>query len=290
MTWGILLALSAALIYGFLGICFEVAGKRGYNVWDVILIKQFTGFAIGLGCTTLLGWNVLDWKLVGLGAIGAVAYITTLAAYLVASRDKNIAINWTIVNLSVVVPIVLSVIWFGDAFTVSKFLGVVLTILSIVLISGAFSRRSANVSASSSWVFYISLAFLLNGVLVIIFRFVPQQEGALFTVYFYGISFLLVLPYKVVADRKWRFSRGIVVVSVGGAVTHWSGIMLTIAALAAVGRVSQQTGIIVYPITNGLVIPVGVILGVLLLKQHVNRQTLIGVGVGVAALVCLFLP
>jgi drug/metabolite transporter (DMT)-like permease len=225
-----------------------------------------------------------------IGAIGAVAYVTTLAAYLVASRDKNIAVNWTIVNLSVVVPIVLSVIWFGDAFTVSKFLGVVLTILSIVLISGPFSRGTAKVSAGSSWVFYISLAFLLNGVLVIIFRFVPQQEGALFTVYFYGISLLLVLPYKAAADRKWRFSRGIVVVSVGGAVTHWSGIMLTIAALAAVGRVSQQTGIIVYPITNGLVIPVGVVLGVLLLKQRVNRRTLIGVGVGVAALVCLFLP
>ncbi len=66
--------------------------------------------------------------------------------------------------------------------------------------------------------------------------------------------------------------------------------MLTIAALARVGQTSKETGVIVYPITNGLVIPVGVILGVILLKQRLNLRVTIGVAIGVAALVCLFLP
>jgi multidrug transporter EmrE-like cation transporter len=56
-----------------------------------------------------------------------------------------------------------------------------------------------------------------------------------------------------------------------------------------VSKVSKETGVIVYPITNGLVIPIGVILGVILLKQHLNRRTGIGVAVGVAALICLFI-
>jgi drug/metabolite transporter (DMT)-like permease len=289
MTAGILLALAAAVIYGFLGVIFEIAGKRQYKVWDVIMVKQFAGLCIGFACTALLRLSFLDWRLLGLGLIGAVAYVVTLAAYLVASREKNIATNWTIVNLSVVVPILLSVIWFGDAFTLTKGLGALLTILSIVLIGGASARASGHASTSSRWLACITVAFLLNGILVILFRFVPEREGTLFTTYFYGISFLLVAPYKLLADRTWKPARGLITVSVGGAITHWSGIMLTIAALAHVGRVSKEAGVIVYPITNGLVIPVGVILGVLLLKERMSRRTGIGVAVGVAALVCLFI-
>ena len=149
-------------------------------------------------------------------------------------------------------------------------------------------RRPA-ARASSRWFISITIAFLLNGVLVILFRFVPEGYGALFTVYFYGISFLLVLPYKLMRDRTVSLTRGLVGVSVMGAITHWSGIMLTVAALSQVAKVSSQTGIIVYPITNGLVIPVGVILGVLILRQHINRRTVLGVSTGVCALVCLFL-
>lgn len=70
--------------------------------------------------------------------------------------------------------------------------------------------------------------------------------------------------------------------------TDWMGIMLTIVALSHIGKVSKETGVIVYPITNGLVIPGGVIWGVLLRKQHVDRRTGIGVALGVLALVCLF--
>ena len=290
MIEGILLAFSAAVTYGFLGVIFEIAGKRQYKVWDVILVKQFTGLCIGLACTALLRLPFLDWRLLGLSLIGAIAYVVTLAAYLVASREKNIATNWTIVNLSVVVPILFSILWFGDAFTLTKVFGVVFTILSIVLIGGASTSLSGQEKTSSRWLSCIMLAFLLNGILVILFRFFPEREGALFTAYFYGISFVLVAPYKLLADRTWHPAKGLIGVSTAGAVAHWSGIMLTIAALSHISKVSKETGVIVYPITNGLVIPVGVILGVVLLKQRINRRTGIGVALGVLALVCLFIP
>jgi drug/metabolite transporter (DMT)-like permease len=289
MIEGVLLALSAAVVYGFLGVAFEVAGKRKYKIWDVILVKQSTGFLVGLLCTVALRVPFFDLRLLKLGLIGAIAYVVTLAAYLVASREKTIAANWTIVNLSVVVPILLSVVWFGDAFTLMKALGGILTVASIVIIGAASGSGSSQKKASYQWVAFITLAFLLNGVLVILFRFVPPGEGTAFTMYFYGISALLVAPYKLLVDRSWSPPKGLVSISVAGAVTHWSGIMLTIAALARVSQVSKQTGVIVYPITNGLVIPIGVILGVILLKQHLNRRTGIGVAVGVVALVCLFI-
>lgn len=290
MIEGLLLALAAAFVYGFLGISFEIAGKRLYKVWDVILVKQSTGFLIGIVCTIALHVPLLDRRLMWLGAIGAASYVLTLSAYLMASRERNIASNWTIVNLSVAMPILISVVFFGDAFTASKSVGVVLTLLSIILIGRTSSNKAGKMWRGSRWLIYITIAFLLNGVLVILFRFVPPGREALFTVYFYGISVIFVFFYKAIFDRTAQFNRGLVGVSVMGAVTHWSGIMLTMSALALVAKVSNQTGVIVYPITNGLVIPIGVFLGALLLKQHIDRRVGLGVGIGVVALICLFLP
>jgi drug/metabolite transporter (DMT)-like permease len=290
MTQGILLALLAATIYGFLGISFEIAAKRHYPVWDVIVYKQLTGFVIGLVFAIVKGLPLYEPRLIGLGLLGAVAYLVTLAAYLTASRERDIAANWTVVNLSVVVPILISIFWFKDAFTIMKALGVAFTLASIVLIGGGGGRKTSAGSPPSRWMRYISIAFLLNGVLVILFRFVPENSSALFTVYFYGISFLLMLPYKLARRTGVVPDRNLYLVSAMGAVTHWSGIMLTMAALAVVGHVSSQAGVIVYPITNGLVIPIGVLLGAWLLKQHLNLRTAVGVVMGMAALALLFLP
>ena len=290
MVRGILLALAAATIYGFLGISFEIAAKRHYPVWDVILYKQLTGFLIGLGFTAALGLPLYSPDLVGLGLIGAFAYVVTLAAYLTASRERDIAANWTIVNLSVALPILVSVFWFKDAFTTTKAIGVLLTLASIALIGGGGSPSSAVTGRHAHWLKFISIAFLLNGVLVILFRFVPEGYSALFTVYFYGISFLMVLPYKLYQNSRLVPGSGLFAVSAAAAATHWSGIMLTMTALSVAGRVSANAGVIIYPITNGLVIPIGVVLGVWLLHQKLAARTAAGVGLGMAALVFLFLP
>jgi len=206
---------------------------------------------------------------------------------LMASRERDIAANWTIVNLSVVLPLLVSVVWFHDPFTLTKAMGVAFTLGSILLIGGGVQdlRRQWN---DSRWLRYILGAFLLNGVLAMLFRFVPDGFGALFTFYFYGISVLLAVPPMVVTHAS-RPAPGLLPVAALGAATHWGGIMLTMGALSAVSRVSDQAGLIVYPITNGLVIPIGVVLGVILLRQRIARRAVFGVLSGMAGLTMLAL-
>ncbi len=288
MTLGILLAVAAAVVYGFLGIGFEMAGKRRYPVWDVILYKQLAGFLIGMGVWAAGGGAFFSSRLLLLGLIAAASYIAGLAAYLVASRERDIAANWTVVNLSVVIPIVLSVVWFGDRFTAAKAAGVAFTLLSIVTVGGGF-RGVTGGTGVSRWARAIAVAFFFNAWLPVLFRFVPPGSEALFTVYFNGLSVPMLVLYKLLRDPKWRRPEGMLAVSLLTAATHWGGIMLTMLALVRVGTVSSQAGVIVYPITNGFVIPVGVLLGVVLLKQRIGLRAAAGVAFGVAGLVFLFL-
>lgn len=288
MTKGILLALAAAWIYGLLGISLEVAGKRLYPIWVFNLFKMLTGFLLGLVTTLLLRLPLYVPKLFWLGLVGALTFPLTTAAYLRASRERDIAANWTILNLSVVLPILISVWWFGDQFTWAKGIGVIFTVAAIILIGGGFQGLTLD-SLKGGWFGYISIAFLLNGWLVVMFRFVPASLGPLFTLYFYGLSVLLVIPIQWASGESWRPTRAVLGIAAFSALTHWSGIILTILALTAVANVSRQAGLIVYPITNGLVIPAGVLLGMFLLKQKISLRTGIGVLCGMIALAILSL-
>lgn len=288
MTGGILLAVLAAVLYGFLGITFEVAGKRRYDVWEVMFWKQLAGFLIGFVVWRLTGaTEFYQPPLVALALCGACSYIITLSAYLTASRERDIAANWTILNLSVVIPILVSIFWFGDALTAARGMGVALTVVSIAVIGGGLRGAAA---AGSGWWRLIGIAFLFNSVLVILFRFVPPGQETLFTAYFYGLSVPMLAIVHLIHKGRWRPPADLLAISAGGAATHWSGIVLTMLALVSVAKHSGQAGVIVYPITNGLVIPIGVILGAVLLKQPVRGRAAAGVVLGMAGLVFLFLP
>jgi len=63
--------------------------------------------------------------------------------------------------------------------------------------------------APPQWVLWITVAFLLNGWFIVLLRFVPEGLGALFTFYFYGLSALLTLVYKLAVRENWSRSKGI---------------------------------------------------------------------------------
>jgi len=284
----ILLALLASLIYGFLGICFQIAGERRLQILDFMFLKQLIGFLLGLILSLYMGVPIYQPRLVLLGSIGALSYIITLGAYLKATREREIAASWTVVNLSVAFPIASSVLWFGDPFTWTKAVGVILTLLSIIFISGGFKPESWK-NVNVTWFKWILVAFLFNGWLAALFRFVKSDEGPLFTTYFYGLSFLYLLIPPLWKRQLPKVNKTMLWVSAGGAFTHWAGIVLTILALNLIAPVTNSPGVIIYPITNGLVIPVGVLLGMILLKEKTNRSTATGVVCGVAALILFFL-
>jgi drug/metabolite transporter (DMT)-like permease len=284
MTKGIMLALLAATLYGFLGVAFELAAKREYPNWDFMMYKQLCGTILGLAMALALRGPFTEPRILVLALVGAVFYLATLWAYLTASRERDIAANWTILNLSVAVPVCLSVFQFHDKFSFSKAAGFGFTVLAIVLISGVGAKK---VDFTRRWVRWIAVAFLLNGWFVILLRFVPEKLSALFTFYFYGLSALMTLLYKVIVGETFSRQKGIYWVAALGAVTHWSGIMLTIVALYLVGQVSAQAGLIVYPITNGLPIVMGIVIGSVVLRQMITTREKWGIACGVVAMALL---
>ena len=288
MITGVLLALTASLVYGFLGVTFEAAAKRNYAPWDFIFWKQLCGAVLIFGVLVIMQTPLFHVQVLWLATIGALSYVLTCYCYLTASRDRDIAANWTILNLSVLVPLGVSILWFGDKFSGTKAIGAALTIVAIVLVGG--KTNLTGIKGASRWKTFIFGAFLLNGVLSTLFRWVPPGDSFLFVADFYAVSCLMALPFKLRFKPADAPTQGLLAWAAGGAVSHCAGMLLTMAALAAVTKVSQQPGLIVYPITNGFVIPLGVVLGALILHQVIDARRKLGVAVGMAGVILLSLP
>jgi len=286
MLKGLLIAALATLASGCLGVIYEITGKKRYNIFEFMIYIQGFGLLFGLALTLALRVPLIDRRLFLLAGISSVTYLATLAAYLMAARVRDIGANWSILHLSTVVPVVFSIAYFHDRFTAIKGIGLALVAVAVVVIGGGSRKRLAD-KLTLSWAMYITIAFLMNGWAAVIFRFVPKESAALFTLYFYGLTFLAVLVRKIFV-RGWPAS-GLILAGLGGAAAQWTGVVMTILALDIIAKVNSQAGLIVYPIANGLGTPVGVLLGALLLHQHVSRRAWAGIGCGLVALLCLTL-
>ena len=94
---------------------------------------------------------------------------------------------------------------------------------------------------------------MLNGVSVMLFRFVPREFSSLYICFFFGLSSLGLLAYRLATRRSVFYkSNGLYVVSALSAISQCVGIVLTILALDIAAKSSSQAGLIVFPITNGL--------------------------------------
>lgn len=87
-----------ATVHGCLGVAFELAAKTQYPNWDFALYKQLFGTILGLLFVFWLKLPLYENRILAIALAGAVCYVATPWAYLTASRERDIAANWTILN------------------------------------------------------------------------------------------------------------------------------------------------------------------------------------------------
>ena len=244
------------------------------------------GTIIGLFFVLLRKVPLFSLRILEISLLGTSCYLMGLWSYLTASRERNIAANWTVLNLSVAVPITASVLWFHDTLTFSKVIGILLTLVAVVLVGEIGVKE---VGYTRKWLRYILIALLLNGISITLFRFIPKALADLYILYLFGLSTLGLLVYRLTTRQSLFADSGVYWVSACSAISQCLGIVLTIWALAIVSNLSSQTGLVVFPITNGLPIPIGVVMGSVILKQKVTLRVACGVGLACIATTLLAL-
>jgi len=129
-----LFAFLSLVFFSLFGLFFKLSSYKKCNPiavnMNTLLFASITAFLF-----FLISFNQYNGRVVLLGLCGGTFLFLTFIFILYALRDGKISICWTIYNLGMVIPVIVSVLLWKEAIDIKKITGFVLICSSIILIS-----------------------------------------------------------------------------------------------------------------------------------------------------------
>jgi uncharacterized membrane protein len=224
------------------------------------------------------------------GAAGALS-IVSMPVFMAAVSRGDLSITWLALTLSFALASGLALIFPGEHVKPLGLLGLLLAVATMVMLGLDVARRMKTGTGGfkKGWFFFMSIAFVLNGLTVYAFTpatyFAPDKSlvhGLGFLIAFAGVIVLGSLPLVVLKKGGGALRPGLICGFLTG-LASFSGGYCTLLAL-------QQAGIpgyIVYPATNGGSNVLVVALSVLFLGERPGGFGWSGMAAGTVALMLL---
>jgi drug/metabolite transporter (DMT)-like permease len=216
------------------------------------------------------------------GALLGILLAGTFVIYSKAISLAGTALATVSARLSVLIPVLLSIMLFGENPNIKMIFGFFLALVTLYLFY--LSLKNHN-SGSTSKNKYLYLLALLLGIGLIDFsmklyehKFLPEEKGVfVFTIFFSAFIYTLVyLLVKKIKFDKSTYNLGLIL-----GVPNVLSIHFLLAAL------SQVPAIVVFPIMNIGVIVVTATAAYLIWKEKINLYGRIAIAVGIAAILLL---
>jgi drug/metabolite transporter (DMT)-like permease len=297
MTLGYLFLIASLIGFGALGIFHKVADHPTCRpriitmlllMWGAVLTGAYTALSSPLGLH-------IPSKVLGIGAVGGVLASLALFAFQASLRFGKISTSWLILNLCVAVPVVLSIVVYGEKVNGWKWLGMLLVLGAIFLLwwdkKKDLERTGTEQSAPGAgrtlrWLPLIMLAFLANGLAASSQLVLVKVGGGDYVWQFYVVLYAAGCAVMALTTlvHEGRPNRREFVTAAAMGVASVAGNIAMVKALA-----NQVPGPVAYPVGNGGSLFLVVLAGVLLFKEHVNPVGIAGIAVGIGAVLVLVL-
>lgn len=295
MNSGYPFLLLALLGYSMLGIFHKVADYKGCRARPITLLLFFWG---GLLTSIYVFLQPSSGSLPPIVPVMALV-AGTFASFAVLSfqaglRYGKIATSWLLINLSMAVPAILSVVGYQETVTTAKALAVILIFSSMFLLwrdkrldteetSDADSRVA---SQSGKWLKLMLLAFLLNGLGAFGLRILVGEGAGDYTVQYLALMYwagFSVMLLSSLGKREFPSRQEFSV----------SAIMGVASVTGTVGLATALDyglpGFIAYPVSTGGGLVLVILAGILFFKEKLSRIGYLGIVVGISAVTILTL-
>ncbi len=209
-------------------------------------------------------------------------FAITFVIYSKAISLAGTALATVSARLSVLIPVLFSIMLFGETPNIKMILGFVLALVTLYLFYLSLKNQGTVEGRKGK---YLILILLLVGIGLVdlsmkIFeqKFPTTEKGVfVFTIFFSAYIYTLIyLLVKKIKFDKGTFSLGLLL-----GVPNVFAIHLMLAAL------SELPAIIVFPIQNIGVIVITAVAAYLIWKEEINLYGKIAIGVGIAAILLL---
>jgi len=252
-----------------------------------------TGGMMVIGAALSLIYLVLRFSLraiplsvITLGIVAGVLFFIAVISFFEVTRRERLAISWTVLSLSLVIPTLTSIILWKEQPSLKQGVGITGIVVAFVLFGIDQSRVKTRSSSSSSggwtWVLLLFLSFLATGLNLVCAKVLMEQGLVDFMIHYtlidYASAAILAIIFMWTKRRMPRRKEWKMAILMG--VSGFTSFILFLEALLLL------SGIVVFPLRSAINIVLTTGLSVVLWREEMTVAG--GVGM-VLAIVSIFL-
>ena len=285
----------------FAGLVFS-CGKKIYSnksngsavsTWLLSSVSALVSFIVLL---IIFGFKSASTFTIIIGLIYGVSYATQLICDIKALRTGPMSFINLFVSFSMVLPAISGALFFGEKMELAHFIGIALVLISFVLF---VKKDTKNKKYNKSWLVYSAICFVCNGAVSILQKVHGNSEYSAqineFLIIAFFAIFLIMTAFAVFSkknDLKNLFERKengkinfslivlMVVIGICTAVMHRMNTYLASVIDSAV----------FFPVVNGGNALLVIVASIVVFKEKLSIRQLIGVIVGLVAILMLCNP
>lgn len=261
------------------------------NYWVCIItggisLNKFGEMYQTFGKTTWFIWAVV----LGFMFVGTF-YLTAIT-----TQKAGVSVATLASKMSLLIPVVFGILILGTeskTFDIWNYLGIILSLFSIVLTSLKDKKRNDNLSIASNKYLMLILAFavfLLSGIIdtslsYVNFRFFNGEDGSIFLMFTFGFAAIVGTSFLLfqILNNKTKIERKSVI---GGLYLGIPNFFSLFFLLRALSDFSHDTAFL-FPVFNILIIVVSSIFAIILFREKLSRLNLLGILMAILALLLI---
>ncbi len=292
------LLLPITLMAGLIFSCGKkiYSNKSNGSVASTWLLSSVSALVSFIGLLIIFGFKNASGFTILIGLLYGVSYATQLICDIKALRTGPMSFITLFVSFSMVLPAISGALFFGEKMEVSHFIGIALVLISFILF---VKKDSEKKKYDKRWLIYSAICFVCNGAVSILQKIhgnseYSEQINEFLIIAFFAIFVIMALftVFSKKNDLRNLFERKengkinfslialMVVIGVCTAVMHRMNTYLASVIDSAV----------FFPIVNGGNALLVIVASIVVFKEKLNARQLIGVVVGLVAILMLCNP
>ncbi len=277
------------LISTLFGISFKIISINNIKSFQAIVINYLVAGSLGFITTSsdVTPFNIFEQKWIWLGIGLGIVFVSSLFVIAETTAKSGISVAQVANRMAVVIPISVAVLYYGDALTVYKIIGIVLAVASVYLVS---HKKEEGVIKQKLWWLFPLIIFICSGIIDSSINFAQHfllsendfdafLSAIFMTAFVFGF---IVLLYQL-CIQKQEFQMKAIPAGLALGVINFGTMYFIIKALNS--NILEPSAL--FPINNLSILTLSTIISVLVFKEKLSLKNRIGVGLSLLAIFVL---
>lgn len=273
-----MLALTISIVFLTLfSLVYKMTARKGYDALTVATVQYVTALLFIVAATLAVKPARLNLRAIGLGVCAGTTMFLAIGTFFYVVRRGDLSVSWAIINLSVMIPILASVVLWGEVPNLWQFVGLVFVVAALV--SFAQVKGLSDVLTHSKGLVYLIVSFICSGIGVTTAKALHEWRlDAYLTTYLlslYVSAALLAVLYQ--AYRRVVPRRGAILYGT------FMGTMNACGFAAMVIALTQLPGLIAFPVRSSVNLVLTSVISVILWREQLGRRGWLGIAYAIIA-------